>query len=75
MAIGGVPNIAANPPSAMQCYHLDARIYSHPLSQTEIDALVAAGPEGDVVGANNLSRPPLPAVLSCLPASLSRGFR
>ena len=53
---------------------LDTRIYDHALSQSEISALAADGPNGNPVGAV-LSRPPLPAVLSCLPASLSRGFR
>ena len=51
----------------------DARIYDHALSQSEIDALYAAGPNGD---AKQLSPLPLPVILStCLPASLSRGFR
>lgn len=52
----------------------DARIYDHALLQSEINALVDGGPNGDPVG-EVLSRPPLPAVLSCLPASLTLGFR
>ena len=52
----------------------DARIYDHALSQAEVDALYVAGPNGNAPVVD-LSRPPLPAILACLPASLARGFR
>ena len=53
----------------------DARIYDHALSQSEIDALYAAGPN-DLWGADlPLSRPLLPALLGGSPYVGQKGWR
>ena len=54
-------------------YMIDARVYDHNLSQSEIDALVAAGPDGTYT--RTRPRIPTPVILSTMPAALTRGFR
>ena len=52
-------------------YMIDARVYDHNLSQSEIDALLAVGPNGAAA-----HRLPIPVILSTMPpAALTRGFR
>ena len=55
---------------------LDARIYDHTLSQAEINALVAAGPNIIPTWTDlPLSRPPLPALLGGSPYVGQKGWR